>query len=195
MTERAQSNIVVTWEAPWNGGAEITSYTVYFQQADEQFSADSSICDGPLDTRECTIPSERFTQAPFSLRWGASVFARVEATNVKGTSVVSLSGNGGIILRVPDKPVNLQNVAALTSDETIGLRWEESAENGGTVVIDYLLEYAEQSAEYQTLEVALTDVQYTAVSLTSGLTYKFRVKARNTFGYSDFSEEVLILAA
>jgi hypothetical protein len=36
---------------------------------------------------------------------------------------------------------------------------------------------------------------YTATGLTSGLTYRFKVEAKNAFGYSAFSDEVVILCA
>jgi len=41
------------------------------------------------------------------LQWGDSVYAKIYATNIKGNSESSLAGNGGIILRVPDAPINL----------------------------------------------------------------------------------------
>lgn len=36
---------------------------------------------------------------------------------------------------------------------------------------------------------------YTALNLTPGLTYKFKVQSRNAVGLSDFAPEVSILAA
>jgi hypothetical protein len=42
-------------------------------------------------------------------------------------------------------------------------------------------------------EVALTS--YTTTALTAGLTFKFRVESRNTYGYSAYSSEVSILCA
>jgi len=36
---------------------------------------------------------------------------------------------------------------------------------------------------------------FTVIDLTPGVTYKFKVQSRNVFGYSEYSEEVFILAA
>jgi hypothetical protein len=36
---------------------------------------------------------------------------------------------------------------------------------------------------------------YIVTGLTAGTTYKFKVQARNQYGYSDYSVEVVILAA
>lgn len=76
---------------------------------------------------------------------------------------------------------------SVTNANQIGLEWSEGASNGGTEVIDYLVQYAELSAEFETLDAAITTKSYTATSLTPGVTYKFQVKARNAFGYSAFS--------
>jgi hypothetical protein len=37
--------------------------------------------------------------------------------------------------------------------------------------------------------------QYVATSLTSGLTYEFKVEARNQVGYSGFSQIITLLCA
>lgn len=46
-----------------------------------------------------------------------------------------------------------------------------------------------------TLETGITTQSYTAIALSAGTVYGFKVQARNTFGYSVLSEEVLIAAA
>jgi hypothetical protein len=48
--------------------------------------------------------------APFNLVWGSSVFAKIIAGNVVGSSEASPIGNGAVILTVPDAPTNLANV-------------------------------------------------------------------------------------
>jgi hypothetical protein len=49
----------------------------------------------------------------------------------------SLPGNGGIINRIPDAPLNLADVPQITNGYQIGLTWIEGANNGGSPVIDY----------------------------------------------------------
>jgi hypothetical protein len=41
------------------------------------------------------------------LAWGTEVYAKVSASNIYGNSGLSLAGNGGILVSVPDAPVNL----------------------------------------------------------------------------------------
>jgi hypothetical protein len=68
-----------------------------------------------MQSRSCSIPSVRFTQSPYSLAWGVSIVAKVIAINIKGKSLASDSGNGAILLTIPDAPINLTNVAHLTN--------------------------------------------------------------------------------
>jgi hypothetical protein len=44
--------------------------------------------------------------------------------------------------------------------------------------------------QYTTLETGIITQYFTAIALTPGVTYKFKVQSRNAFGYSDYSEEV-----
>jgi hypothetical protein len=48
----------------------------------------------------------------------------------------------------PDAPINLVNVPGLTSAYQIGVKWEDAAYDGSSVVIDYRLSYAEISNEF-----------------------------------------------
>jgi hypothetical protein len=48
---------------------------------------------------------------------------------------------------------------------------------------------------YTTLETEITLTSYTATSLTAGITYGFKVYARNAEGYSIASNEIYVLAA
>lgn len=48
--------------------------------------------------------------APYSLDWGDSVYAKVVAINVYGESVESDEGNNGYITTNPDPPTALMEV-------------------------------------------------------------------------------------
>jgi hypothetical protein len=56
----------------------------------------------------------------------------VIATNIKGSSLQSLSGNGAVILTVPEAPILLSNVPSITSGTQIGLSWSDGLNNGGS---------------------------------------------------------------
>jgi len=76
-----------------------------------------------VTAKSCAIPFTTLIASPFSIPWGSSIYAKVTAINIYGSSLVSVSGNGAIILREPDPPVNLANNAAITSGSQIGLTW------------------------------------------------------------------------
>jgi hypothetical protein len=77
------------------------------------YSVDLVNCDGStssiVSTRRCTIPFTTLQATPFSLEWGTSVYAKVTAINVMGSSVASSAGNGAVITREPDAPTNVIN--------------------------------------------------------------------------------------
>ena len=63
-------------------------------------------------------------------------------------------------------------------------------------MLDYKISYAVgEAGSYTILETSVIGQAYTAVSLTSGQSYKFKVQARNSVGYSEFSNEITVLAA
>lgn len=72
--------------------------------------------------------------------------------------------------------------------------WNTPTFNGGSPVIDYLVMFATGSGAYVNL-TSVTVVNYKLTGVTTGVTYKFKILARNAFGYSIESNEVIILAA
>lgn len=111
VTTNSGQNIVVSWTAPVDNGAIISSYQILLRQGDLTFVEELNDCDGNdatiTSSTECTIPISTFTSAPFSLNFADSVVAKVYAINVKGPSLESAEGNGANIITRPDKPINL----------------------------------------------------------------------------------------
>lgn len=54
--------------------------------------------------------------SPYNLNYGDSVYAKVSAANVVGSSTESTVGNGGIVVMAPSAPLSLANNAAQTSE-------------------------------------------------------------------------------
>jgi hypothetical protein len=110
---------------------------------------------------------------------------------------VSEVGGGAIVELAPDAPINLANIISITLDDRIGLSWEDGASNGGTSIIDYQVWYDDGlgTGTYIELVSALTEREYTTTGLYSGLTYSFKVRARNSVGYGVLSDSFEILAA
>lgn len=118
------------------------------------------------------------------------VYAIVSAINIVGPSVFSdptLASNAAIILTNPDAPLNLQNVASVTSGTQVGLSWTIGVKDGGSPVIDYTVSYAIGSGQYNVYQQGITTTTFTVVGLTAGTTYKFVVQSRNTYALSIFA--------
>lgn len=142
----------------------------------------------------CAVPFSVLTSLPYKLKYGSSIYAKVSATNIYGTSDVSEAANGAIILDVPST-VSISNVPAGTNANKITVQWSEPADNGGTDVLDYELYYAKPLESYQVLASSLTALEYTAEPLETGVVYSIKVRSRNAHGYSLFSTPVQILTA
>lgn len=82
------------------------------------------------------------------------------------------------------------NVPSITAKNKVGLEWDSLTFSGGSAILDFELHYAQGSGSYLVLESRITETSYTASGLTTGVVYSFKIKARNTYGLSDFSNEV-----
>jgi hypothetical protein len=136
------------------------------------------------------------TASPFSLLKGYSINIQVIASNAYGNSLISLAGSGAVIVLVPDAPISLLNDASVTSTTQIKFAWSNGASNGGQSIVDYRITYDQSTGNYVTLATGVTErFTTTVVPITAGASYKFKVEARNSVGYSSFSSVVTILAA
>ena len=142
------------------------------------------------------MPTSALLAPPFSLPWGSSIYAKIIATNLVNSSAASALGNGGIILTNPDAPLSLQNLPAITNASRIGLSWVTGNANGGTAVIDYRVSWDQGTNTYVALASNIGTTSYTTlITLSANTVYKFKIEARNSFGFSAYSSEVQIRAA
>lgn len=148
-----------------------------------------------MDGRTCTVSLALLQAAPFSLTELESISLKVISINALGESDLSQAGNGAVIWNQPDAPINLANDALLTDATTIAFTWQDGPD-GGTPIIDYKLWYGLETDSFTLLESALTSKSYqTTVTLVAGSNYKFKLKARTLYGYSEDSSELIIRAA
>lgn len=91
---------------------------------------------------------------------------------------------------MPDPPINLANILDITLDDRIGFNWDDGHSNGGNSIIDYQVWYDQGTGDWEVLYSNLVEREYTATNLYPATFYEFKVKARNSVGYSDLSEAV-----
>ena len=89
----------------------------------------------------------------------------------------------------------MANNAAITASGIVGLTWSTPSSNGGSAIIDYQISFKTGTAAYTVLASGITATSYTASSLSAGVTYTFKVTARNVVGLGADSSEVSIIAA
>jgi hypothetical protein len=154
------NTVVFDWDAPLDNGTPITEYKILIRQADLTYVQDTSACNGAnalvVQNTECTVLLSKLTAAPFLLLKGYSINIRVIASNAYGDSLTSDSGNGAVIVLVPDAPINLTNDPSITRDSVIGFTWVDGANDGGEQVIDYKITYDQSTGNYVTLAVGVT---------------------------------------
>jgi titin len=108
---------------------------------------------------------------------------------------MSSDGNGAVILTSPDPPVSLIEVSAQRAATSLGLTWSAGATDGGAAVLDYTITFDQATGTDVVLASGILGTTYTATGLTAGLTYRFKVQARNTFGLSTYSNAISLLCA
>lgn len=95
---------------------------------------------------------------------------------------------------VPTMPLNLVEVTEDRTALAISLKWDEPAEFGGTLNVEYVIEVKYQKSER--LFARIEGIETTSYDLTGLIvdnSYTFSVFARNDFGLSERSEELTIL--
>ena len=78
---------------------------------------------------------------------------------------------------------------------TLGITWAAPTFDGGSVITDYLVNMAKSDEDFEAPPTAVTNKQFKAESLTAGVTYKFRIAARNSLGSSVYSDVLSLLCA
>lgn len=141
------------------------------------------------------MPISVLRAAPYNLAVNDSVYAKVKANNVKGSSFDSLAGNGAHIIRVPDPPINLVEVYAQRTKSTLGITWQAPTYDGESPVIDYRVNIAVQGQPSTIVATGMTVLAYEFTGLTAGVIYEFTIEARNEYDYSAYSDPLVMLCA
>lgn len=194
-------NVIISWTAPDPQGWAILGYRIYIGESDTvTYTIDTANCDGTTDASilanaRCTVPISSLIVWPYSLAWGSHVYAKVVAYNGNGDSLTSAIGNGAIILTYPDAPLNLAETVLARTASTITFTWSAGVANGGTPVLDYSITYDQALSTFTPLASGIASTSFTATGLSAGLTYKFKIQARNAYGLSGYSQVVSILCA
>lgn len=121
-------NVKIEWGLSSDNGSPITGYTIYIQKYNSlEFAIEWTNCNGTettiRTTRTCYVPINILRGSTYNHPWGASIYAKVVATNIYGLSDESAVGNGATILTVPDAPLNVVEVVSMRAATSITISW------------------------------------------------------------------------
>lgn len=87
------------------------------------------------------MPISTLRAGAFQLPWGSSIYAKIIAYNLYGSSASSGLGNGATILTYPDPPANVGENESQRTANSITVVWDEGASNGGAQILDYRISF------------------------------------------------------
>lgn len=118
---------------------------------------------------------------------------KIVATNLYGSSTDSPINSSEYLRTVPIAPVIAENTLLRTAT-TVLIAWS-TPYDGGIPVVDYRFYSDQATNNYVVLKANILNTYLLVEGLTTGSTYKFKVEARNSYGYSLASNELTILVA
>nr|XP_006823015.1 PREDICTED: titin-like [Saccoglossus kowalevskii] len=169
------TEMTLTWTPPKeDGGSEITSYHV--EKCDTKRGRWVKANKNNISNTTFTVPD---------LLEGTEYQFRVAAENAAGVGEYSEPSKTQIAkppYDVPGPPVKLEIIAVDSTQMT--LTWSPPDSDGGSPVINYVVEKREQfsSRWSKSSRETITELKYTVKELVEGSQYEFRVIAENKAG-------------
>ena len=85
---------------------------------------------------------------------------------------------------------------ALTTKTQVAFSWSAPPDDGGSTVLDYSIEMDDNDdGAYDSVATGVTQASHTESGLSTGNPHKFRVRARNAVGFSNYSSVFTIISA
>jgi len=185
-TFNSSTGYTIAWTAPAdNGGSPAT--------LDYEVWTDAGL--GAGYSKVASTTSKTTSYDATGLTTGSTYFWKIKAFTEAGTSALS-TGVGFLVGSVPSAP---QTLAIVTQSKiSIKVSWTAPASDGGVPLTLYTVYWDNATGTtFTSLGTTSTStLTYTKSSgLTAGLTYKFKVTAKNSIGESAFSSTLSVIAA
>jgi hypothetical protein len=162
--------IDLSWNAPFNGGRDISDYLIEKSENETDW-----IADGSSNTTYYTAAG---------LTNGNTYNFRVTAINLAGSNEPSLT-----VSEIPYTTADqISQVSITAGNTTIDLSWNAPF-NGGRDISDYLIEKSENNLDW-VMDGYSNTTFYTSIELSNDITYYYRVSVRNLAGTNEPSDSV-----
>ncbi len=175
------TEIDLSWTTPAANGAAISSYTIERKAGPGSFTQLSG-SPGPAAT------SYRDT----GLTPGTTYTYRLRAWNTQGAGAWSNEADATTDATAPARITDLSATKDATNGaREIDLSWTAPAANGAAIS-GYTLQRKSGSLSYEviaTTTIAVSATSYTDTGLTPGTAYTYRIRAANSVGNADWSNE------
>lgn len=191
--------VMISWLAPNDNGQAISSYTIEIYDFMGLWQSDSS-CNGAeaevIAALECVVPMDTLTET-FGLSFDDIVYVRVQATNAMGQGAWSQPNSDGALIRSrPGKMGVVSKGLTLSTATSLELLWSGLlgyTETGNSDILAYNVWWDANSG---TTNINLYEgftLTTMAESLVPGAEYKFKIRAKNIYGYGVYSDTVTLI--
>ena len=177
--------VSLSWKPPWDdGGIPITGYTVEYKQSSVSDWSGASMA-SVTETNAVVAGLTNGVSYDFRVRARSSAGAGDPSAEVSATPTASSTPG----TQVPGAPTDL---SARAGDGQVSLSWAAPANDGGSEVTGYTVEYLQSSESDWSgaSTVSASGTSATVTGLTNGVSYDFRVSATNSVGTGEASAVV-----
>ena len=164
--------VMLSWDAPENNGAAITSYHIEMLNTQNNW------------VPETTVPGSATSYTDRSLNDSTVYTYRIIAENVAGRSSASNSADATTLAQPPQVPGPPAGITAAAGAGKVTLTVTPPLFNGGSPIIRYEYRYRLASATSYSMSFrsAMLELMFDVEPLTPGTEYHFEVRAVNSVG-------------
>jgi titin len=199
-------NIDINFVEPDDSGSPVLTYQIlFYDHALASYREVTSLCDGAdqtvIDAMSCTVSiADLITELSYSR--GDVVYVKAAASNTEGFGALSSPNTSSAEIQTVPAQMSPPTITALTMS-SIALSWDQfvfDADTGASPIVSYSLEW-DQGADsgFFSLLGDPSDSLALTWQIDSGLSqgepYQFRVRAKNTHGWGDYSDVVTAIPA